>query len=509
MSNAPIEKIVIVGGGTSGWMSAIFLSSFLGAINNNDQKISIILIESPKINRLGVGESTVPSLKSTMSYLNVSEEEWMQECNATFKLGIKFENWKYPNKIDSNDFFWHPFEDIQSIHGLGLEHFWLKRKMLKDEEPLAYACAVAPSLCDEKKSPKTHDGKSTLASYGYAYHLDSVLFSDYLEKLSIERGIVHVIDHVKEVSLSEDGYINFLSTENNGDINGDLFIDCTGFQRLLIQKALSETFISFSDCLICDSAIALQIPHNSTGRKRINPFTTSTALKSGWKWDIPLRDRRGVGYVFSRQFTSWDKAETELRDLLGLQNQDVAVKHIKFEPGRMNNSWVKNCVAIGGSNGFVEPLEATGIYLVEAALKSLIDYFPDKSFEPKKTAKYNSVMATLYSSIRDFITLHYCLTEREDTAFWSQNKHGLTIPDTLMSRLDAWSRFLPGANDLDAGLLLFNEKSYLYILAGMDCLPKQGMPILSFLDDAAGEKAFLSIKNQIKLTSRLLPDHSF
>lgn len=509
MSNAPVEKIVIVGGGTSGWMSAAFLSSLLGATSNGDRKVNITLIESPKTNRIGVGESTVPSLRNTMSYMNVSEEDWMQKCNATFKLGIKFENWSHANSLDSNNFFWHPFEDIQSTGGVGLEYFWLKRKILENKEPLAYACALAPSLCDQKKSPKTQNGESTLANYGYAYHLDSTLFSDYLEKLSIQRGVVHIVDHVKDVSLRKDGCIDFLSTEANGDIHGDLFIDCTGFQRLLIQKALNETFISFSDCLICDSAVALQIPYDSTKGRVIEPFTTSTALKSGWKWDVPLRDRRGVGYVFSRQFISWDQAETELRESVGFKEQDIAVKRVKFEPGRMNNIWVKNCLAIGLASGFVEPLEATGIYLVEAALKSLIDYFPDKSFEPKTLEKYNSTMATLYSNIRDFITLHYCLTKRDDTSFWSHNRYGLTIPDSLASRLDLWSRFLPSANDLDAGLLLFDERSYLYILAGMDYLPEQGVPILNLLDDTAGKKAFLSVKNQIKLASRLLPAHSF
>ena len=506
MSNNQVKKIVIVGGGTAGWLSANYLNRFLNSGVNSDKRVCITLIESPEIGTISVGESTVPTLRTTMAYLGLDEQEWMTRCNATFKSGIKFVDWVKSSDSGANNFYWHPFERPPSIKKFDLAYYWLKRRRLGNTEPLAYACAVTPTLSDVKKSPKLLDDPSYKATYPYAYHLDATKLTFYLAEVAVQKGVTHLTDKVLDVSFDERGYISYLRTEKNGDIFADLFIDCSGFRSLLINQALKEPFISFSDSLFCDSAIAMPM-RTDPDNKEINTFTTATALRAGWAWDVPLFARKGVGYVYSSNFISNEVAESELRRFLGVQGVDIEARHIKFRVGRQRNCWVKNCVAIGLASGFIEPLEATGIYLIEIALKLLVDHFPGKQFEPKIIARYNRVMAGVYEDIRDFIVLHYCTTNREDTPFWAANKHQSVIPETLRNKLELWQYGLPSRNDLTSTLVLFDETSYLYILAGMGYLPHQDLPILDYLDDEAGERAFLSIKNRTKLALLINPDH--
>lgn len=506
MSNNQIKRIVIVGGGTAGWLSANYLNRFLNSGANADKQVNITLIESPDVGTIGVGESTVPTLRTTMAYLGLDEQEWMTKCNATFKFGIKFVDWIASSDIGASNSYWHPFERPPSVKGFDLAYYWLKRRRLGNTEPLANACVVTPTLSDMGKSPKLIDDRSYTSTYRYAYHLDATLLAAYLTEVAVEAGVTRLTDRVIDVILDERGYVSHLKTKEHDDIFGDLFIDCSGFRGLIINQALKEPFISFSDSLFCDSAIAMPMPTDPEN-KEINPFTTATALSSGWAWDVPLFGRKGVGYVYSSHFISRDSAESEFRRFLGTRVRDVQAKHIKFRVGRLRNCWVKNCVAIGLSSGFIEPLEATGIYLIEIALKLLVEHFPDKQFEPEIIARYNRVMAGVYEDIRDFIVLHYCTTDREDTPFWVENKHHSAIPETLRSKLELWRSTLPSRNDLTSTLVLFDETSYLYILAGMKYLPYRDLPILSYLDDDAGEKAFSSIKNRARLALLIAPDH--
>lgn len=506
MNDNSIKSVVILGGGTAGWLSALYLDKFLNhAKSSAEGRVKISLIESSNINTVGVGESTVPTLRKTMAYLGLEEEEWMTKCNATFKSGIKFVNWTKLGKNKEN-FYWHPFEKPPIINGTSLAHYWLKGKLTGSSESLAHACTVIPTLSEMGRSPKSLHGSPSATAHNYAYHVDSALLAKYLADVSLQRKVTHITDDVTDVVLDNRGYVGHLRTANHGEIFGDLFVDCSGFQGLIIKKALKESSSSFSDSLLCDSAIAMQIP-DSIDNYRINPFTTATALGSGWTWNVPLVGRQGVGYVYSSAFSSPDSAEEEFRQHLGKSSYKISAKRIKFEVGSLDNYWVNNCVAVGLSSGFIEPLEATGIYLIELALKLLTENFPDKMFEPLVAEKYNRLINGIYQDIKEFIVLHYCLSDREDTEFWRENRDHAVIPESLKKNLELWRTSLPSRDDISSKSVFFDETSYLYILSGMRYLPDSGMPSLKYLDDSAGDAAFLKIRNQARLSAMICSDH--
>ena len=384
-----VVNVVIVGGGSAGWMTAAYLSKAL------EKNVHITLVESSNITKVGVGEATFSSIRSFFDFLGLREYEWMPKCNATYKMAIKFVNWNSDRKH-----FYHTFERFDFIDGFSISEWWLKLKSCS--EPFDYSCLIAPVLCDSKRSPRYFDGKvfddktehlfsddhfaekklirltDAEGQYPYAYHFDANLIARFLKDYSMHRGVKQIVDDVVDVKLIEDGSIDCIYTKRHGSISGDLFIDCTGFRGLLINKALGEAFISFSESLLCDSAIAMQIP-SDIKKDGINPYTTATALSSGWVWDIPLYGRSGTGYVYSSAFKSEEKAEQEFREHLGEASNNCKASHIKMRIGRNRNSWVKNCVAIGLSSGFVEPLESTGIFFIQHGIEELVNHFPGKS----------------------------------------------------------------------------------------------------------------------------------
>ncbi|MEQ9481954.1 tryptophan halogenase family protein [Coleofasciculus sp. F4-SAH-05] len=517
-----IQNIVIVGGGTSGWLSAAYLSKALNKSGGNP--CTITLIESSDICTVGVGEATLPTLIYTLSdFLGIPEPDWMIECNATFKLGIKFVNWS--GQPDQN-VFWHPFggEDIfwdplrqgslTKELRIPISHYWLKRKLQGNPEPFDYSCFESVHLCAAKKSPKT-DGNPKLRSIEYAYHLDAGLLANYLKRKAKSESVKHIVDNVLDVSLNEKGFISHLTTENNGNIYGDLFIDCSGFKGLLINQALQEPFISYSDSLFCDNAIAIPMAYDAedeydTRNGGINPYTTATALSSGWAWNTPLVGRSGNGYVYSSAFISKADAEAEFRQHLGEKSLHLEAKHIKMRVGRTRNAWVKNCISIGLSSGFIEPLESTGIYLIEAGLENLLHNFPDRLFQPNCIENYNRIMREQYEEIRDFIVMHYCLTKREDTPFWQANKYHPAIPESLKEKLKLWQLTWPDNPTIICRqkiAKLFPDYSYTCILAGMGHFPKHSLPILDYYDDNEVEQNFLALKNYADALKNALPAH--
>jgi len=498
--NNRIEHIVIVGGGTSGWLSAVMLNRVLSTVLG--KSCNITLIESSDIGTIGVGEATVPTIKNTFHLCNINENDWMVKCNASFKMAIKFINWSGTTR---NDIYWHPFGKLPNAAGIPLSHHWLKRKLLMDVNNFDYSCFSAISCCDDKKSPKIGDEQSYEGKFQYAYHLDAGLLANYLKQLGKNRGVRHVIDNVLDVVLDRSGYISHLRTENNGDLYGDLFIDCSGFRGVLINKALKQPFVSFSDALFCDSAIAIPIPTEDQ-KYGINPYTTATALSSGWVWNTPLFGRSGNGYVYSSAFISREDAEKEFRQYLGEKSHNIEARHIKMRVGRTMNAWVKNCVSIGLSSGFIEPLESTGIWFVEIGLYNLLLNFPDRLFNASIIENYNRIMKKYYEQVRDFIILHYCTTQREDTRFWRENKYHPAIPDTLKSKLELWSSMLPGHEQLDDPGF-FKDLSYVSILSGMGRLPKQSFPLTYYVDDTEVDNVFLAVKNEAERLREVLPDH--
>ncbi|MBW4617005.1 MAG: tryptophan 7-halogenase [Desmonostoc vinosum HA7617-LM4] len=499
-----IKNIVIVGGGTAGWLSAAYLSKALNATKENNCHIT--LIESSEIPTVRIGEATIPTIVNTFKFLGISEAEWMARCNATFKLGIKFVNW---SGLSENDVFWHPIAQwlFTQKTDTTILHHWLKTKFNGNAESFYSSCFETVSLCEAQKAPKYKDDPEYAWRVEYAYHFDAGQIANFLREKATSQGVKQIIDNVRDVCLDERGFISHVLTEKYGTISGDLFIDCSGFQGLLINQALQEPFVSYSDYLFCDSAITMSIPYEqddpyNQNHGGINSYTTATALSSGWTWNIPLVTRTSHGYVYSSKFISQAEAEVEfIKHLNGYSHQ---ARYIKMRVGRNRNSWVKNCVSIGLSSGFIEPLESTGIYLIEAALNHLIHNFPNRLFHQKITENYNRIMQKEYEEIRDFIIMHYCLSKREDSPFWQANKHHSAIPDTLQEKLELWREMWP-YNTREIVGLSFPDYSYICILAGMGCFPKNSLPLLDYQDSV--EQMLLDVKNEAEKLNSTLPVH--
>lgn len=505
-SNGPIEDIVIVGGGTAGWLAANCLQHALQL--NSKLHLTITLIESSDIPTVGVGEATLPSLTSLFQFLGISETEFMAECNATFKLAIKFVNWSGLKDPTGDDVFWHPFGLKQYTAGdfVPDAHLWLSRK-LNGTGATSYARDCFPEVrcCEELKAPRSFVEQDYHAPAQYAYHLDAGKLAQFLKKRAIANGVVHIVDSVEQVAQDTDGYISHLICKQTGKLPGDLFLDCSGFSGMLINKTLKEPFESYSKYLPCDSAIAMQVPHSEDAK--INPYTTSTALSSGWVWNTPLTNRDGTGYVYDSRYSTAESAERELRNHVGKAADQLDTRHLKMRVGKTRNAWVKNCVSIGLSGGFIEPLESTGIYLIERAIEHLIHNFPTKKCEAPIAANFNRKMDIQYQEIRDFLVLHYCTTQREDTPFWKSCKYHANIPDSLQEQLELWRYMWP--NNKRPGLgPLFPDYSYVCILAGMQRWPEQSLPLLSFRDPGKGEAILDHLQRQSQKLLETLPDHA-
>ena len=497
----PIENIIIVGGGTAGWLSALYLTTFLNQKSSpSHPKCNITLIESSAIPPVGVGEATIQNIRQTFKILDLDEAEWMNHCNATFKIAIKFVNWLTGNQ----DNFWHPFGDLPEVNGINLSHYLIKNKL---NNPQFNLQIVHPEiyLCLSQKSPKFGTEKDYEGKVTYGYHLDAGLLAVYLREKAIERGVNHIVDKVQNVSITEQGFIDYLTTENNSQIKGELYLDCSGFRGLLINQVLGESFDSYSDSLLCDRAIAISLETHEQNTP-INPYTTATALQSGWAWHTPLYHRSGNGYVYSSHFTSPEMAEVEFRHFLGEKAQNIPAKHLKMRIGKNHRTWVKNCVSIGLASGFIEPLESTGIYLIEVGIQTLLHYFPDRSFPPFICQQYNRIMTQYYEEIRDFIVFHYCTTQREDTPFWLANQHDLTIPESLQSKLD-YFQFMSLNLDEFTKSLLFEGYSYFCILSGMNYLPQTSLPFLHYVDTTEADEVVRELQENAQKMIAYLPSH--
>ena len=512
-----IKNVVIVGGGSAGWMTAAYLSKALG------ECIHITLVESSNITKLGVGEATFSSIKAFFDFLDLQENEWMPKCNATYKMAIKFVNWNAEGRH-----FYHPFERYDVIDGFPISEWWLKLK--KDKEPLDYACFMTPMLCDYQKSPRYIDGKvfdnrvqqlfsnehnvekrlitlgEAEGQYPFAYHFDANLLARFLRDYAMERGVRQIVDDVADIKLEEDGSIRHIYAQKHGSLSGDLFVDCTGFRGLLINKALKEPFISYSKSLLCDSAIATKVPID-VKKNGINPYTTATALSSGWAWEIPLYGRNGAGYVYSSAFISEARAEKEFRHYLGEASNNCETFHIKMRVGRNRNSWVKNCVAIGLSSGFVEPLESTGIFFIQNGIEELINHFPSKTFNEDLIKNYNKAVANCIDGVRDFLVLHYFTNKRVDTEFWKATKGEIMVPDELIERLSLWKIRLPNKKSVNPRFHGFESYSYSIMLLGLNHIPEVNLPILDHVDPQNAIAAFSKIKKKTNSLITTLPSH--
>lgn len=459
--NKQPRSILIVGGGTAGWMTA---NSLLHAWPD----CQITLIESADIGIIGVGEGATPYLKHYFKQLNIRESEWMPECDATYKVGINFEGW---SGVDGYESYFHPFFSVLDkpvadmfFHNCGLRRRGFEAHVQPDD------FFVAKTLADRSLSPVSDDGAAP--DIDYAYHFDSVKLGRFLSKKAQQKGLRHIVDNVDHVAIGGDGAISHVVASQSGNLTADLFVDCTGFSGRLIHQGLKQQYVSYSKQLFNDAAVAIQTPID---QQKILPQTRSVAMQAGWMWHIPLTSRIGNGYVYSGSYLSEDQAEIEIRNKLGLlDNEDVQVRHLKMRVGRLEQHWHENCLAVGLSQGFIEPLEATALMLTQLTVERFISSFETRNTDISGARDhFNHSLNMVFDGIKDYIVAHYQLTRREDTPYWQDNKNSTNIPHTLSAILSAWE----AGSDVEKVLhenkqsLVYLRPSWYCILAGMGRFP--------------------------------------
>src|SRR4051812_43563332 len=455
-----VRNIVIVGGGTAGWLTAaVIAAKHRSRIPHN---FTVTLVESPNVPIIGVGEGTWPTLRATLKRIGVSETDFFRECDAAFKQGAKFARWTTGAADDS---YYHPLMLPQGFSQINLVPHWLAG----GEGSFCDAVCPQGRICDEGLAPKAITTPEYEGAANYAYHLDAGKFAPFLQRHCCEKlGVRHVLADVREVRLAEDGDILSIVTEQAGEIEGDLFVDCTGFRSLLLGEALGVPFEECGDVLFCDTALAVQVPYDSE-TSPIASHTISTAQSAGWIWDIGLPTRRGTGHVFSSRHISDDDAERELRDYLGPAGRDLPVRKIKIRSGHREIFWKRNCVATGLAAGFIEPLESSAIVLIELSAKLIAEQMPAcREVMDVIAARFNATTLYRWGRVIDFLKLHYVLTRREDSSFWRDNRLPETVPERLQNLLLLWRHQSPSYHDeFDRIEEVFPAASYQYVLYGM------------------------------------------
>jgi len=490
MDNTPIRRIVIVGGGTAGWMAAAPLAQRLAG------QASVTLVESPEIGTIGVGEATLPTIRFYNAALGIDQDDFVARTRATYKLGIEFKDWGHVG----NRFF-HGFGDFgPPLAGRTPHMHWLRLARAFERMPALENWSMPSIMARDMKfvlPNKSQPGVSD--SFSYGFHFDAGLYAAYLRDYALKRGAQRVEGMIVGVEQHPDtGFITAVRLRDGRRIEGELFIDCSGFRGLLIEDALHAGYDDWSAQLPCNSALA--VPCASA--PRLTPYTRSTARDAGWLWRIPLQHRTGNGHVYSSGFTSDEQA----RDTL-LQGLDGAAldepRQLRFVTGRRRKSWIKNCVAIGLSAGFVEPLESTSINLIETAVGKLVELFPDRDFRPELADEFNRVMALRYESVRDFIVMHYKLTARTDSEFWRYCA-AMPIPDSLRHQIELF-RETGRITILDPDG--FAEPSFVAMLMGLGVVPKRYDPLADGDDLRQVHGHFAGLREMIAAAVAKMPDH--
>ena len=517
----PAKRVLIVGGGSAGWMAAAYLNS---ALNGGGYRVAdISLIESPDVPRIGVGEATIPSINHILAVIGIDEIEFMKRVDGTFKQSIKFVNWLH-NKGDS---YYHAFARYRPTPLDTSGPRWL---MSDRSIPFMATVSAQPVLCELKLAPRMLEEWDFGTPLIYAFHMNALKFADYLCELSVARGVQHVKDHVSDIEVAEDGNITAVRTRAGLRIEADLFIDCTGFAALLIEKKLAIRWLDFSKYLLCNRALTINVMYEHRYPGFVRPYTTSTALSAGWVWDIPLQNRRALGYVHSSEFISEEDAERELRAFEGPHAEKLTSRLVHFKVGMREKAWVKNCVAIGLAGNFIEPLESTGLYLSDLAAVMLAEHFPHHGEMGPLAFRFNRIMANRFHEILDFINMHYCLTQRNDSAFWREVQMPGRINDRLRAKLEFWrqkpvaaadfeDQCVPGQPDVPlstAGIpgdhrspvdtgKLFTRSSYEAVMYGMDFMREECRQI--FGDNLPPTRVHRRVAERVAMAPRKLPTH--
>jgi tryptophan halogenase len=478
-----VKKVVIAGGGTAGWMAAAALSKTLGKV------LDIRLIESDEIGTVGVGEATIPTLVTFHRLLDVNEQEFMSAVQGTFKLGIAFENWREPGHS-----YIHSFGTTGRDHWTaGFQHFWLKGRAAGIAEDYGAYCL---ELKAAEKSRFAHLPKTGL---NYAFHIDATLYAKYLRGFSEALGVTRIEGKIVEVGTDVDsGYIESVTLATGERLDGDLFIDCTGFRGLLIDKTLKSGFEDWSHWLPCDSALAVQSELNGDAV----PYTRSIAHGAGWQWRIPLQHRRGNGVVYSSRFMSDDAARSTL---LGSIDETLLTepRQIRFRPGQRLEHWKKNCVAVGLASGFIEPLESTSIHMIQRSIIRLMQMFPAEGIKQSDIDEFNRQTRFENDNIRDFIVLHYHQTNRRDSPFW-RHCSSMPIPESLQHRIRL---FRESARVFKVPNELFSENSWTQVMLGQGVEPLTLHPVVDVMSDEELARFLNGIRSAVAATVAQLPAH--
>ncbi|MES2126099.1 MAG: tryptophan halogenase family protein [Pseudomonadota bacterium] len=491
MQNNLLKTVVIVGGGTAGWMTAMALSTALRG------RYQIRLVESDEIGIVGVGEATIPMIQRFNKICGIDENEFMRETNGSFKLGIEFVNW---GKL--GDRYMHGFGRFgQDLWMVQFDQYWQKMHRLGRARDLGEYSITRMASQANKFMPARADLPNTpLADIAYAYHFDASLYAKYLRRLSEARGVLRTEGKINEVSQrASDGHIDAVVLENGTRVEGELFIDCSGFRGLLIEQTLKTGFEDWTHWLPCDRAYAVPCESASV----LTPYTRSTAHTAGWQWRIPLQNRIGNGHVFCSSHISDDEAAATL--LANLDGKPLAdPRLIKFTTGMRKLAWNKNVIAIGLASGFMEPLESTSIHMVQAAVSQLIDYFPDNGFNQVDIDAYNRHTRFHYERIRDFIILHYHLNQRTDSRFWIDCAN-MAVPETLKEKMTlykAHGRIERFNNEL------FTEVGWLQVMQGQNLMTDSYHPLVDLQTEEGIHEYLESVREVIARSVEVMPDHA-
>jgi tryptophan halogenase len=491
MSEHAIRKIVIVGGGTAGWMAATALSLRL-----DNREVGIELIESDEIGTVGVGEATIPHLVTFNQMLGINEDEFLAACQGTFKLGIEFVDWG-----DTGKRYFHPFgthgQDLRGVHFHQLYLREARRRALPDIREWSMSGAAAELGRFARPGP---DARLPLSQLAYAFHFDASHYARFLRRRAEADGVTRTEGKIVDVTLDGDsGHVRSVTLGDGRIIEGELFIDCSGFRGLLIEEQLGSGYEDWSRWLPCDRAVA--VPTKLAGPP--DPFTRSTARQSGWQWRIPLQHRMGNGLVYSSAHMSGDDAEAEL--LANLEAEPLGdPRHLSFTAGRRRLAWNANVVSLGLASGFIEPLESTSIHLVQMGIARLLALFPDRRFNPVERDEYNRQVADITEDIRDFIILHYKVTRRADSEFWNYCRT-MDVPDSLAEKIELWRA---KGRVFREGRDLFGTPSWAAVLLGQGMVPEEVEPAAEAMDPALVTEALDKMRASYRQMAEHMPTHA-
>ena len=483
MEHQKIKHVVIAGGGTAGWMAAAAVAKLLG------KTVKVSLVESEEIGTVGVGEATIPTLLTLHELLKIKEQDFISAVGGTFKLGISFENWHDVGK-DYIHSFGYTGKDCWAA---GFQHFWLKGKELGISKDFGEYCNELAAAKQNRFAVLPNQ------NLNYAYHFDSSRYAAFLRKIAEEHGAVRIEGKIEAVQQHEQtGFITGLRLESGQQVDGDFFVDCTGFRGLLIEQTLHAGYDDWQHWLPCDSALAVQTENVQPPI----PYTRSIAHEAGWQWRIPLQHRTGNGLVYCSKFWSRDEAEAKLRG--NLEGELVTdPRPIKFQTGTRRRHWVKNCVAVGLSSGFMEPLESTSIHLIQRSIVRFMQMFPSDGVRQPDIEEFNNQMKFEIENIRDFIILHYHVTNRTDTPFW-RHCRTMEIPESLQHRIDL---FKETGRVFKVPTELFGENSWTQVMLGQGLSPEQYHPIVNMMDEQELRDFLGGIHGSVERLVSQLPEH--